>query len=81
MLLGARCEGVSGNRMTTFLSNRSIYESVICGIVPQTKARLWIATADIKDMYVEPPSRVSRAMEVIFCCFSERDVKVYQAIL
>ena len=42
--------------MTTFLSNREIYESVICGIVPQVRERLWIATADIKDMFVEPPS-------------------------
>ena len=50
--------------MTAFLSNRSIYESIICGIVPQARERLWIATADIKDMYVEPPSRASRAMEV-----------------
>jgi len=40
--------------VTTFLTNRSIFESVICGIVPQTKKRLWIATADIKDMYVPP---------------------------
>ena len=47
--------------MTTFLSNRSIYESVICGIVPQTTERLWIATSDIKDMYVEPPSQVTEA--------------------
>jgi len=50
--------------MTHFLSNREIYERVVCGIVPQAKERLWIATADIKDMYVEPPSRASRAMEV-----------------
>ena len=26
--------------MTTFLSNRSIYESVICGIVPEVRERL-----------------------------------------
>ena len=45
--------------MTTFLSNREIYERIVCGIVPQAKERLWIATADIKDMYVEPPSRAS----------------------
>ena len=43
--------------MTTFLSNRSIYESVICGIVPQARERLWIATADIKDMYVDSGGR------------------------
>ena len=43
--------------MTTFLSNREIYEQVICGIVPQTRERLWIATADIKDMYVDTGGR------------------------
>ena len=31
--------------MTIFLSNRKIYERVVCGIVPQAKDRLWIATA------------------------------------
>ena len=39
--------------MTILLSNREIYEQVICGVVPQAKERLWIATADIKDMYVD----------------------------
>ena len=34
--------------MTTFLSNRAIYETVIRDTVPQTRERLWIATADIK---------------------------------
>ena len=46
--------------MTTFLSNRDIYESAVCGIVPQVRERLWIATADIKDMYV-PPSLATEA--------------------
>ena len=45
--------------MTTFLSNREIYESVVCGIVPQARERLWIATADIKDMYVGWARRAS----------------------
>lgn len=36
--------------MTTFLSNRDIYTSVICGLVPQVKERLWIATVDIKEV-------------------------------
>ena len=48
--------------MTTFLSNREIYEQVICEVVPQAKERLWIATADIKDMYV-PPTHALRATE------------------
>ena len=38
--------------MTQFIPNREIYVRVVCGIVPQTEERLWIATADIKDMYV-----------------------------
>ena len=29
--------------MTSFLSNRDIYESVIYGVVPQVRERLWIA--------------------------------------
>ena len=48
--------------MTQFVSNREIYELVICGIVPQARERLWIATADIKDMYV-PPTHALRATE------------------
>ena len=43
--------------MTAFLSNRDIYESIICGIVPQARERLWIATADINDMYVDSGGR------------------------
>ena len=47
--------------MTAFLSNRDIYTSVVCGIVPQVRERLWIATADIKDLYVEPPAQTATA--------------------
>lgn len=36
-----------------FVQNREIYEQVIRDAVPKTKRRLWIATADIKDMYVD----------------------------
>ena len=43
--------------MTTFLSNRDIYTSVVCGLVPQARERIWIATADIKDMYVDAGGR------------------------
>ena len=38
--------------MTKFVSNREIYEQVIRDRVPLAKKRLWIATADIKDMYI-----------------------------
>ena len=39
--------------MIQFLSNREIYERVIRETVPLARERLWIATADIKDMYVD----------------------------
>ena len=42
--------------MTKFISDREIYEQVIRDAVPTAKERLWIATADIKDMYVAPLS-------------------------
>ena len=48
--------------MTTFLSNREIYESVICRIVPQVGEGLWIASADIKDMYVDTVGLVKRGI-------------------
>ena len=39
--------------MTQFVSDREIYEQVVRDRVPRAKRRLWIATADIKDMYVD----------------------------
>lgn len=43
--------------MIQYLPNREIYERVIREVVPQAKDRLWIATADIKDMYVDTGGR------------------------
>ena len=43
--------------MIQFVSNREIYEQVVRDRVPRARHRLWIATADIKDMYVEAGGR------------------------
>ena len=43
--------------MISFVSNREIYEQVIRDRVPLVRKRLWIATADIKDMYVDSSGR------------------------
>ena len=43
--------------MIGFISNREIYEQVIRDRVPLVRKRLWIATADIKDMYVDSSGR------------------------
>lgn len=45
------------NMRTTFISNRQIYEEVVLKLVPIARNRLWISTADIKDMYVKKPGR------------------------
>ena len=42
---------------TRFISNRQIYEEAVLKLVPGAKKRLWIATADIKDMYVDSKRR------------------------
>ena len=39
--------------MIQFISNREVYEYIVRDIVPSACQRLWIATADIKDMYVD----------------------------
>ena len=36
---------------TRFVSNREVYEWAIRKLVPSAKKRLWIATADIKDIF------------------------------
>lgn len=43
--------------MTRFIFNREIYKRLIRGVVPQAEERLWIATADIKDIYVDAGGR------------------------
>ena len=43
--------------MIRFVKDREIYEQVIRDRVPLAKKRHWIATADIKDMYVDSGGR------------------------
>ena len=42
---------VPDNLMTTFLSNRDIYEAVVCGIVPQVRERLQVGRMLISSPY------------------------------
>lgn len=48
--------------MIDFIADSDIYERVICGIVPQSRRRLWLATADLKDLYVSSPGSSRRDM-------------------
>ena len=43
--------------MVRFVSDREIYEQVVRDAVPKARQRLWNATADIKDMYVDGGGR------------------------
>ena len=48
--------------MTQFVSDREIYERVLRDAVPRAARRVWIATADIKDLYVEVAPRAGGAV-------------------
>ena len=39
--------------MIQYVTDREIYETLICGHIPQTQHFLWLATADLKDLYVD----------------------------
>ena len=112
--------------MTTFLSNSDIYTSVVCGIVPQARERVWIATRNslalaaengcksvafpcistgVYGYPIEDAAKIAvrevegfltqrrrdaegegcassrPQIEVIFCCFSERDKAVYENLM
>ena len=36
-----------------FITDRRIYEKVICGVIPSASSLVWLATSDLKDLYVE----------------------------
>lgn len=42
---------------TEFLTDRDIYRRVILEMVPNAQAYLWLATADLKDLYIERKGR------------------------
>jgi phosphatidylserine/phosphatidylglycerophosphate/cardiolipin synthase-like enzyme len=37
---------------TTFITDHEIYEKVILGVIPQSTRFLWLATSDLKDLYI-----------------------------
>jgi phosphatidylserine/phosphatidylglycerophosphate/cardiolipin synthase-like enzyme len=39
--------------MLEFITDRDIYEKVICGRIGKTRKFLWIATSDLKDLHVD----------------------------
>jgi phosphatidylserine/phosphatidylglycerophosphate/cardiolipin synthase-like enzyme len=39
--------------MVEFITDRQIYEKVICEAIPSAVSFVWLATSDLKDLYVE----------------------------
>ena len=62
--------------MIKFLQDRKIYTEVIRDLVPNAERQLWIATADIKDMYVDIGGRKMVPFLQVLASLIERGVEV-----
>jgi len=51
--------------MLEFITDREIYEQVICGRIPKSRQFLWLATADLKDLYVDKRGAMAPFLEVL----------------
>ena len=47
------------------VTDREIYEEVVCGAIPRAQRLLWLATADLKDLHVHKRDRVVPFLEVL----------------
>ena len=61
-VVSSQSRPVPGAAVIEFIADSDIYEKVICGIVPQSRRRLWLATADLKDLYVSSSGASRRDM-------------------
>ena len=51
--------------MLEFITDREIYEKVICGFIPKAKRSIWLATADLKDLHVDKNGKMVPFLEVL----------------
>ena len=51
--------------MLEFITDRDIYEKVICGRIDKVRKFLWIATSDLKDLHVDKDGRMVPFLEVL----------------
>ena len=51
--------------MLEFITDRRIYEKVICEYVPKTERFLWLATANLKDLHVDKHGKMVPFLEVL----------------
>jgi phosphatidylserine/phosphatidylglycerophosphate/cardiolipin synthase-like enzyme len=50
---------------TVFVTDREIYERVVLDAIPQARQFLWLATSDLKDLYVAKGKRMVPFLEVL----------------
>lgn len=51
--------------MLRFVTDREIYEELVCGAVNKARRQLWLATADLKDLHVHKAGRMVPFLEVL----------------
>ena len=51
--------------MLEFLKDRELYESLLCTHIPKARQFLWIATADLKDLYVDRNKKMVPFLELL----------------
>jgi phosphatidylserine/phosphatidylglycerophosphate/cardiolipin synthase-like enzyme len=51
--------------MLEFITDRDIYEKVICRRIAKARRFVWIATSDLKDLYVEKQGRMVPFLEIL----------------
>lgn len=51
--------------MLKFITDKQIYDEVICGMIPRARRLLWLATADLKDLHVHKGGRMAPFLEVL----------------
>ncbi len=51
--------------MLEFITDRDIYEKVICGRIGKARKFVWIATSDLKDLYVTKADRMVPFLEIL----------------
>jgi len=51
--------------MLKFVTDREIYDEVVCGAIPKATRLLWLATADLKDLHVHKQGRMVPFLEIL----------------
>ncbi|MFC1763330.1 phospholipase D family protein [Planctomycetota bacterium] len=51
--------------MLQFVTDRAIYTTLICERIPRARQVLWLATADLKDLYVDKQRKMVPFLEVL----------------